>query len=358
MPAIRRVGIDAGRGGIADAAPQRRRAGAGRRLRRSARRWSNPDDGRRRPGARVRIVDKVLGDGSSRPTVNHAEVKSCDKFANLSGQLATISPPARVPRPALTTTTCHQQAVGSTGNDAETMAYGCHGHRVPEVWWGMLGAARDGRRHARRVPHGAHRRRPRIRAALSPYQRASLTAAITGYHLRWWDASQVFRRCCVEGGFGRRSVAHRPAGRCDGTKAEDRRAPCATSATRGPKSSSTSSAARCLAGIVPTGAGCASIARCRSGPRRRPRSDTGGRRDLRRDLAPWSKPHKATPPELRSTPRARLQAVRQQGRRPQYGRRVVGGVETSDPCPGCDDGWIEAAAPLRETTHRPRCQVP
>ena len=224
------------------------------------------------------------------------------------------------------------------------MAYGTCGHRVLEVWWGMLGAgatADDTLDACLALIDGDRE----IRAALNPYQRASLTAAITGYHLRWWEPSQAYEVLHVEAEFRaplRNPVTGRPMrGWSEGGKIDaivrdraDGRVYIIEHKFSGEDVSPGSSYWRRLRVD-----GQVSIS-----PRRRPRARIrGGRRDLRRDLAPWSEAAQG------DSARAAREYTQGKGCKPcggkvgvrGHGHRVVGGVETSDPCPGCDDGWIE-----------------
>lgn len=265
------------------------------------------------------------------------------KFTNLSGQLATISRLRAFRACARYHHLSYNERWESTGDDAETMAYGTCGHRVLEVWWGMLGAGAtaDDTIAACLALIDSDRE---IRAALNPYQRASLTAVITGYHLRWWEPSQTYEVLHVEAEFRaplRNPMTGRPMrGWNEGGKIDvivrdraDGRVYIIEHKFSGEDVSPGSSYWRRLRVD-----GQVSI--YLDGARALGYEAAGAIYDV--ISRPGQKPCKATPPELREYTQGKgcklcggKVGVR------GHGHRVLGGVETADPCPGCDDGWVE-----------------
>jgi hypothetical protein len=83
--------------------------------------------------------------------------------------------------------------------------FGTAGHRVLELWWSLVGGP---------MPTGVQEPidgqdvldrclamvddDPRIAELVDPYRRAALAALVTGYHVRWWEASQVYEVIAVE----------------------------------------------------------------------------------------------------------------------------------------------------------------
>ena len=256
------------------------------------------------------------------------------KFANLSG------PASRRSSPAGAFCACaryhHLSWPTSGGSRPETtltMAYGTQGTACLRVV-GMPGAyatADDTLDACLALIDGDRE----IRAALNPYHCASPTAAITGYHLRWWDACAY--GCCTSrwssvrrspGQTGRPMRGWSEGGKIDAIARPRRRSSLhhrAEVQRRG-----------CLAGIVPL----APAARRWPGvdlpptaPARSGYEAPGAIHDVIRALV--RSPHKATRPSCASTPRQRAAKlcggkVGVRGPRPPRRRRR----RDVRPCPG------------------------
>lgn len=94
----------------------------------------------------------------------------------------------------------YNERIDAIDDENATAAYGTGGHRVLETWWGMLGAG-ESPEATLAACMARIEADDEIRATLTVYQRASLSVVITGYHLRWWTASQTFEVLHVEAMF-------------------------------------------------------------------------------------------------------------------------------------------------------------
>lgn len=253
----------------------------------------------------------------------------------------------------------YNERFAAVDDDNATAAYGTSGHDLLELWWKMLGAG-ESAAATLAACLALIDTSQRIRATLSVYQRASLTAVITGYHLRWWEASQVFEVLHVEVEFraplrspqtGRPMRGWDQGGKIDVLVRDrrDSRIYVIEHKFSGEDVSQGSSYWRRLRVD-----GQVSIY-------------LDGARTLGYDVAgaiydviarPGQKPYKATPIEARKFTRGKGcklcgGAVGVQG----SGQRTVGGVAVG-PCPACDGGWMTGEAPRLYADQRDTDETP
>lgn len=254
----------------------------------------------------------------------------------------------------------YNERIEPVGDEAETLAYGSAGHLVLETWWTMLGGGASADETLAACLDIIDRS-PKIRSSLTVYQRASLSAVAVGYHLRWWDASQVYEVIHVEAEF--RAALRNPAtgrpmtGWSQGGKIDvivrdrgDGRVYVIEHKFSGEDVTPGSNYWRTLRIN-------GQISIYLDGVRALGFEAAGAIYDV--IARPAHRPLKATPVEDRKYTQGK--GCKLCGGKPGVqgsGRRIVAGVATDDPCPACDGGWMVGEGPRLYAKQRETDETP